>query len=369
MPGRIGSLIVKESQTIWRDKKSRVVLIVPPIIQTLVFAFAATLDVNNVSLAVLNQDLGRQGHELVERFRGSGTFTRILQLDGVDQIQSTIDSQKSLLALHIPSDFSRKIERGEIGKVQLILDARRTNAAQICLGYANRIVNGFNQDLADENASSPPRAVVVARTWFNPNKHFVWFTLPSLVAVLTAIEALLLTGLSVARERELGTFDQLLVSPMRPFEILVGKSVPPMIAGSLEGTFIMIVAVFVFGVPFQGSVALLYFAMFFYLLAIVGLGLFISSLVATQQQALLGVFMCMIPLVQLSGFATPVENMPEWFQVVNLANPMVYFMVIVKGVFLKDMGFAAVFSNTWPMAVIAAVTLTAATWLFRKRLA
>lgn len=366
---RMLSLIIKESQTICRDKKSRVVLIVPPIMETLIFAFAATLDVKNVSLAILNQDRGRQSYELVERFRGSGTFTQISYLDGVEQIRPTIDSQQSLLVLHIPSDFSRKIEGGTTGQIQLILDARRTNAAQICLGYATRIVNTLNQELIARNSAPQQRAVVMGRTWFNPNKEFVWFTLPSLVAILTAIEALLLTGLSVARERELGTFDQLLVSPMQPFEILVGKSVPPMIAGTLEGTFILLVAVFVFGVPFQGSLPLLYFAMFVYLLSVVGMGLFISSLVATQQQALLGVFVCMIPLVQLSGFATPVENMPAWLQTANLANPMVYFMVIAKGVFLKDMTVAAVLSNTWPMAVIAFIALTAAVWLFRRRLA
>jgi ABC-2 type transport system permease protein len=366
---RILSLIGKESQTIYRDKKSRMVLIVPPIIQTVVFAFAATLDVKNVSLAVLNQDSGRQGYELVERFRGCGTFTHVNYLDGVEQIQPTIDSQKALLVLHIPVDFSRKIEGGLTGKVQLILDARKTNAAQICLGYATRIVNTFNEEFVTKSSTPGQRALVMTRTWFNPNKEYVWFTLPSLVMVLVAIEALLLTGLSVARERELGTFDQLLVSPLQPFEILVGKSVPPMIAGLLAGTFIILVAVFVFGVPFQGSPALLYFGMFVYLLAMVGIGLFVSSLVSTQQQALLGVFFCMIPLMQLSGFATPVENMPPWLQTINLANPMAYFIVISKGVFLKDMSMAAVWANMWPMAIIACVTLTAATWLFRKRLA
>jgi len=366
---RMLSLIVKESQMICRDKKSRMVLIVPPIIQTIVFAFAATLDVKNVSLAVLNQDRGRQGFELVQRFCHGGIFTQITHLEGVEEIQPAIDSQKSLLVLHIPADFSRTVEGGEPAQVQLILDARRTNAAQISLGYATRIVNAYNQELQSQRTETQQRAVVVARTWFNPNKEYVWFSLPSLVAVLTAIEALLLTGLSVARERELGTFDQLLVSPMQPFEILVGKSVPPMIAGTGEGTFIIVVATLVFGVPFQGSLALLYFAMGVYLLAMVGVGLFISSLVSTQQQALLGVFMCMIPLVQLSGFATPVENMPSWLQTANLANPMAYFMAISKGIFLKDMGVAAVLAKAWPMAIIAVVTLTAATWLFRKRLA
>lgn len=365
---RILSLIAKETQTILRDKKSRMVLIVPPLIQTIVFAFAATLDVKNVSLAVFNEDGGREGYELVERFRGSTTFTKIIHLDSAAQIRPTIDNQRALLVLRIPSDFSRKIQGGSTGRAQLILDARHTNAAQICLGYANRIVNAFNQELEARDDAPRERAAVVARTWFNPNKEYFWFTLPSLLVVLTAVEGLLLTGLSVARERELGTFDQLLVSPLGPIEILIGKSVPPMIAGLGVGTFIIVVSVFIFGVPFEGSIVLLYSAMCFYLLAVIGVGLFISSLVATQQQALLGVFMCMIPFVQLSGFASPVENMPQWLQTLDMANPMVYFMTISKGIFLKDMPPAAVLENTWPLAIIAIVTLSGAAWLFRKRL-
>lgn len=366
---RILSLIAKEAQTIWRDKKSRMVLIVPPIMQTLIFAFAMTLDVKNVSLAVLNQDRGRQSYELIERFRNSTAFTRVSYLDGVQQIKPTIDSQRALLVLHIPADFSRTIEAGGTGEIQLILDARRTNAAQICLGYATKIVNSLNHELQARNAKQQEQSVVVARAWFNANKEFVWVTLPGLIALLTALETLLLTGLSVARERELGTFDQLLVSPMQPFEILIGKSIPPMVAGTLEGTFILLLAVFAFGVPFQGSLPLLYLAMFIYLLSMVGIGLFISSLVATQQQALLGVFTCTIPLIQLSGFATPVENMPPWLIQANGMNPVAYFLVISKGVFLRDMPLSSVLSNIWPMAIIAFITLNAAAWLFRKRLA
>ena len=207
----------------------------------------------------------------------------------------------------------------------------------------------------------------MTRAWFNPNLDALWSTVPSLVAILVALEGLMVTGLSVARERELGTFEQLLVSPLSPGEIVLGKTVPAFLIGVGEGTLMMAVAVFVFRVPLTGSVPLLYGAMAVFLLAVIGIGLFISSLAATQQQAILGTFSCMVPMMLLSGFASPVENMPDWMQTLTLANPIRHFIVIVKGVFLKAMPAGDVLRTMGPLFPIAAVTLTAATWLFRRR--
>jgi ABC-2 type transport system permease protein len=209
---------------------------------------------------------------------------------------------------------------------------------------------------------------MIERNWFNPNLDYKWYTLPSLVAILSTLVALLVTSLSVARERELGTFEQLLVSPLRPVEILVGKSVAALSIALIEATGILLIAVFLFRVPFQGSLLLLYGAMFVFLLSIVGAGLFISSLSMTQQQGILGAFAFMSLSVVLSGFATPIENMPDWLQVIAQANPMRWFMVIVRGLFLKGMPVDDVMANTWPMAIIAIITLSAATVLFRKRM-
>lgn len=182
------------------------------------------------------------------------------------------------------------------------------------------------------------------------------------------LEALVITALSVARERELGTFDQLLVSPLQPIEILIGKTIPAIIISMAEGTIIIFAAIFIFGIPFTGSMFLLYFSMFFFVCSIVGVGLFISSLCSTQQQAILGTYVFMSPSVLLSGFATPIENMPDWLQPITFLIPLRYFLVIVKGIFLKAMPMSVVLNNTWPMAVIAIFTLTGATWLFRRRL-
>ena len=221
--------------------------------------------------------------------------------------------------------------------MQLILDGRSSNASQILAGYAQAIIDGYNAELAQAGASPPPASAVVARVWFNPNQDALWNTVPSLLAILVALEGLMVTALSVARERELGTFEQLLVSPLSPVEIVVGKTVPAMLIGLGEGTLVVAVATLYFRVPLTGSLALLYAAMTVYLLAVVGVGLFISSLALTQQQAILGTFAFMVPQVLLSGFASPVENMPDWLQTATLANPLRHFIVIVKGVFLKAM--------------------------------
>jgi ABC-2 type transport system permease protein len=208
----------------------------------------------------------------------------------------------------------------------------------------------------------------VPHAWFNPNLIYQWFTLPSLIGTLTMVVALIVTGQSVARERELGTFDQLLVSPLRPHEILIGKSVPPLIVGLVQGTIFAIAAVVIFGVPFRGALWLFYGSLVLYLLAVIGIGLLISSISRTQQQAFLGAFMFMAPAVLLSGFAAPVENMPGWLQVGTLANPMRHFMVLVKGIFLKAMPADIALASAIPLAIIAVVTLSAATWLFTRRL-
>jgi ABC-2 type transport system permease protein len=208
----------------------------------------------------------------------------------------------------------------------------------------------------------------VARSWFNPNLLSRWFVVPGIVGLLTLVVTMLVTALSVAREREQGTFDQLLVTPYRPWEILIGKAVPGFVIGTLEATFIMGVAVFWFRVPLVGSLTALYTGLFLFLLSAIGVGLMISSLSVTQQQGLLGAFMFLVPAIILSGFATPILNMPPAVQKLTLINPMRYFMVIVRGVFLEGTPFHLLIHEFWPLAVIGVVTLSIASWLFRRRM-
>ena len=366
MFGRIRALVVKEFLAILRDKRSRFVLIVPPLIQLFVFSFAVTQEAKNLTLAVLDEDRGRPAWELQQDFSAASTFSRVIFLQHPSQVAQTIDEERAIAVLWIPQDFSRKVEAGRGATASLILDGRETNAAQVVQGYALRIMNAFAARRPHRGAAG--EALLTVRNWFNPNLDFRWFTVPSLVCILTTLIGLLVTGLSVAREREMGTFDQLLVSPLRPVEILVGKAVPALLIAVAEGSFLVLAAVFLLRVPFTGSLLLLYGGMGVFLAAIIGVGLFISSLSMTQQQAVLGSFLFMVPAVILSGFASPIENMPAWLQTLTYADPLRYFMVIARGLFRRDLPAALVWSQAWPLALIAAVTLSAATWLFKRRM-
>jgi ABC-2 type transport system permease protein len=368
MLGRILSLIIKEILAVWRDKKSRLSLVVPPIIQLFIFAWAATLDVKNVSIGILNLDYGQQAYELTQRFQGSPVFDKITYLKSATEIAPFIDAQKGLMVVYIDEPFSRNLKAQKETDIQLILDGRKSNTTQILLGYASAIIDQYNKDFSSEAGITTRPSVIVPRNWFNPNLLYYWYNIPCLCGILSMLTSLTVTALSVAREKELGTFDQLLVSPMLPIEIVIGKALPAILIGLAEGSIIIFAGVVIFKIPFTGSLLMLYFSMLVFVCSIVGVGLFISSLCSTQQQAILGTFVFISPSVSLSGFATPIENMPVWLQYLTYANPLRYFLVISKGIFLKEMPPSIALSNTWQMALVAVFTLSAATWLFRKRL-
>ncbi len=364
---RLLALIVKELLVVLRDPRSRAILIGPPVVQLLVFSLAATLEVKNVDLVVMNRDEGPSGIELVRRIEGSPTFRSVSAVHDPRALRRAIDQEQALCAVDIGTSFSQDLVAGRPASIQIVLDGRRSNASQIVNGYLGEIMNTF---VADDNerhrrVSTLPR--VVPRNWFNPNLTFSWFTVPGLIAVVALLVGLLVTALSVARERELGTFDQLMVAPLRTHEILIGKTIPPMLIGLVHITVYVLATVLIFRVPLRGSILLLYGSALFFLASVVGVGLFISSLCATQQQAILGAFLFVAPATLLSGFATPIENMPRWLQTITLANPLRYFLVVTRGIFLKAMPMGDVARNTAPLLLIAVVTLGAAAWLFRRR--
>ncbi len=364
---RILALVLKEFRALLRDKASRTVLIVPPLLQVLVFGYAATFDLNHVAYAVYNQDRGAASRQLLARFAGSPTFRQTAVIGDDAQIAPLLDRRDVLLVLHVGPRFSRDLARGQGGRLQVFIDGRDSNTAGIVLGDVAAIVQQFNTTWAQEHGGGAPAAQLDFRAWFNPDLLSRWFIIPGIVGLLTLVIALLVTGLSVAREREAGTFDQLLVTPLRPVEILLGKALPGFVIGTLEASAIMAVAVFWFGVPLTGSLPALYLGLLLFLLAAVGIGLMISSLAVTQQQGLLGVFLFMVPAVILSGFATPIENMPAVVQWLTLANPLRYFLVILRGVFLQGDGIALLWSQYLPLAAIGVICMSLAAWLFRRR--
>jgi ABC-2 type transport system permease protein len=364
---RIATLIVKELQTLLRDRQGRMLLIVPVLLQLAIFPFASTLEVKNNTLAVLNDDAGAESFELIQRLAQAKAFTRLLILRSPADLRRTIDRQDALLVLRFQADFSRSVAAGRPVALQAVLDGRRSNSAQIALGYVRQILQGY----LDDRRAAQGRVVtsrILVRHWFNPNLDYIRHIIPCLVAIITTVGTMIVSSLSVAREKEQGTFDQLLVSPLTPGMIMVGKAVPALLVAAFQATLVLSAGVFVYRIPFQGSLLLLYGSMVFYILALVGFGLFISSICSTQQQAFLGVFSFMMPAILLSGFPSPVENMPSWLQCLDWFNPLRHFIVIVKGVFIKDIGPAILWQALWPLLVIALLTLSAADWMFRRRL-
>lgn len=352
-----------------RDKKVRISILVPPLIQLFIFTFAATLDVKNVPIGILNRDAGEQGFYLVERFFGTQIFNKkITFLKGVEEIAPFIDNQKGIMVVSIDEQFSRNLDAGNPTTVQLIFDGRKSNTAQIVSGYTAEIINRFNNDYTAQVAMKTQNVELVPRIWFNPNIYYFWYNIPCLVGVLSMLTCLVVTTQSVARERELGTFDQLLVSPLVPSEIVIGKIIPGIIIGLLEGALMFIMGTLVFGVPFTGSILLYFFSLLIFVTSISGIGLFISSLSATQQQAMLGTFVFMMPSVLLSGYATPIENMPTWLQPATSIIPLKFFLIISKGLFLKAMPARIVFDNIWPVLIIGFINIVGAGLFFRRRL-
>ncbi|MCJ8500274.1 ABC transporter permease [Desulfatitalea alkaliphila] len=369
VPRRIIALIRKEFALILKDPKSRVVVIVPPLIQFFVFGYAATYDLKNVRYAVLDEDRSAISGRLLARLDGSESFARVGTLTAGHQVAEVLDGRQARLVVHIGSGFSRDLHNGAPVAVQVLVDGRNSNSALLALGYIGTIVEQFNRQLAAEGlvALSGPGVALVERAWFNPNLQSRWYIVSALGGIISMVVVMILTSLSVAREREFGTFDQLLVAPFTPAEILIGKSLPGICFGLIDALLFSLGAVFWYGVPFRGSPAALLLVLIGFVVTIVGVGLLVSSMAKTMQQALMGAFVFMMPAVILSGFTTPIENMPGWLQAGTLLNPVRYIITALRLIFLQGADTAAVWPQLWPLLVMAAVTLPVAGRLFRHR--
>lgn len=362
---RLRAQIVKELLSLLRDPRARLILVGPPLMQLLIFSFAATLEVRNATVAVLDRDGGRWAQELVAGIHAAGFVGRLLRPSDPGALHAAIGNRQALLALEIPPGFSQDVAAGRPAVVQVIVDGRRANAGQVALGYVEQVAARLGARLRGAPVAAEAAAV---RHWFNPNLNYRWYVVPSLSGILSMMVAMLVTALSIAREREMGTFDQLLVSPCTPGEIIVAKAAPALLIGSLLGLVMVSAAAFGFGVPFTGSLGALVAVMLLFILANVGIGLTLSALCATQQQAILGTFATAVPMILMSGFATPVENMPQVLQWIAEAMPLKHFLVVVQGTFLKSLPAADLVANTWPLLAIGTVTLATATLLVRSRL-
>ncbi len=365
---RIISLIKKEFITIWKDPSSRALIFIPPILQLLIFAHAATMEVRNIDMAVLDKSQTLQSRNLISEFKHSKWFKKIIIAENEKEAEQMIRTRKVQLALSINTDFATKLMRNQSTNVQIILDGRQTNLAAIVNGYAVSIISKYEREHFPQRLQNTPKINLQIRNWFNPNLIFLWYTVVSLITILATSIALILTALSIAREREMGTFDQLIVSPLSSFEILIGKTVPPLIISILLTTLMGSFALLFFKIPFVGSIYLYFFSMIIYLLSVLGVGLFISSICKTQQQAILGAFTFQMPAILLSGYISPIEDMPIFFQHLTMINPVRFFLLIMKGLCLKNIPAEYVFQNVIPLFYIAIFTLSAASWTFKRNL-
>lgn len=365
---RILALVRKEFLALLKDPKSRLVLIVPPLIQLLVFGYAATFDLTQVPYAVYNEDRGVASRDLLAGFAGSASFHQVAEIHSEGEIAPLVDARQALLVIHVGPRFTADLETGRPAPLQVIIDGRNSNTAMVVLNYTRSIVNRFNDDWSAARGLRGPPARLEIRAWFNPNLESRWFFIPGIVGMLTLVVTMLVTALTVAREREQGTFDQLLVTPLRPGEILIGKMLPGFVIGIVQATLILLVATLWFKVPFLGSLPAFYCGLALFLLSGVGAGLLISALSATQQQGLLGAFLFMVPAVILSGFATPIANMPRAVQIITYIDPLRYFLIILRKVFLEGASFGLLLDQFWPLALIGSATLLLAGWLFRHRM-
>lgn len=363
MLARVLALLAKELTSLWKDGRTRMVLVIPPLVQVMIFAYAASFDVRNVPMAVWDEDGGAQAQTLVAGFARSPSFLVTRTVGRAVKAAALIDAGQAVAVLHLPQNFSADVTAGRPAHVQLLLDARRSNTALMVNMYAAAIVAAFAQ------GGSPSPLAIQTRDWFNPSLEPQWFILPGLVAVLSLMMAMLVGSLSLARERELGTFEQLLVTPLRPHELLLGKAIPSALVGLLEAHIVIATALLWFRLPFAGSIWLLELALFAYMMAGAALGLAISAFARTQQQAILGVFVFASPMIILSGFAAPVENMPRVVEWLSRLDPVRYMLVVSRGVFLQDMPATVAFGSIWPMALIALASMAVASLAVRRAVA
>lgn len=365
---QIGALVRKELLTLVKDPSARVLLLAPPIMQTLLFGYAATFDLHDVPYAVLDLDRSSASSTLLARLDGSGLFQRQATLASPDQIAPLINRGDVLMAITIPPDFARRLAEGRAAPLQVILDGRNSTTAGMAGAYLANIVSSFNLTRAAASGAAPGGVEIVRRAWFSPNLESRWNILTGMVAGLAMIQVLMVAALSVSREREQGTFDQLLVTPLTPAQILIGKAMPSILVGLMQSTLVLVINFFWFQLPFNGSALLFYFGMVSFMTSAVGIGLAISAVALTMQQAMLYTFFVVMPLMLLSGLITPIANMPEVLQIATYANPLRFAMDLVRRVVLEGAGLADVAPDFVPQLGVMIVTLPLAAWLFRHRL-
>jgi len=368
-PLRVRVLIQKEMRQLLRDPKTKRIMFAAPIIQLLLFGYAVNTDVRNVATVVVDQDRTTESLLLQETFTASGYFRIVEAGDDPADIDRALDGGSAVVGLQIPPGFARDLKAGRPATTQLLIDGTNSNTATVAQGYAGRIIQRFAADQAALKGLRLEGGIDLrARAWYNPDLSSQVYNVPGVIGLLLMLMALLLTALAVVRERELGTLEQLMVSPISPKELILGKTVPVVIICLVDLALITAVALLWFNIPLRGPVGALVLASFVYILAGLGAGLFISTISRTQQEAFLTMFLFILPGIILSGFMYPVETMPEVFQHLTRLNPIRYFMEMVRGIFLKGQGVADLWSHYLVLTAMALAAVWGASKRFKKSL-
>lgn len=360
-------MVLKEFIQIFRDKRMKAIVFVIPLLQTMVFGYAVTTDVNNIPTAIYDLDKSFESRELSRRLEASGYFNIIYAPESTAEIQNLLDKGKITVAIQINRGFSADIKRQIQTPVQILVDGTDSNTATVAMDYANRIIMKYAADLIGHNPV-PAKIVLHSRAWYNPELKSKNYNVPGVIAMVIMLTSLLLTSMAVVREREIGTMEQLMVTPLKPIELILGKTIPFAIIAFFDMILITAFGVLKFDIPIRGSLLILPIATAIYLLSVLGTGLFISTIAKTQQQALMATFLFYMPAVLLSGFMFPIENMPIVFQYATYINPLRYFLVIIRGLFLKGNGIAILWPQMTSLFVLGTAVMTLSSLRFKKRM-
>jgi ABC-2 type transport system permease protein len=376
MIGRLKQILIKEFIQVFRDKRTRVILIIPPIIQMLVFGYAATYEIRHVPTVVLDLDHSQESRELVSLFTSSQYLDVQRQLTDHRQLGDLIEQGKTTIGLEIDAGFARKLRKGETAPLQVIVDATNSNTALIASGYITQITRGYATNyqkdrisrIAPQMIEAMPSVELEPRPWYNPNLSSRWFFVPGVIGSLTLVLVVTLTAFAVVREREIGTLEQIMVTPIRPAEFILGKTLPFFLIGLFDVSLIATVGTFWFQIPFRGHVSVLLTGSILFIICMLGVGLLISTVSSTQQQAMVTSFFFIMPAIAFSGFGFPISTMPQWMQTLTYLVPLRYFLIVLRGTYLKGVGMEILWPQMAAMAGLGTALLTASILRFHKAL-
>ena len=376
MFGRLKQMLIKEFIQVFRDKRTRFILIGPPIIQMMVFGYAANYEIRHVPTVVLDLDHSQESRELVSRFTSSPYFEVQRQLTDSRQLGDLIERGDATVGLEIDAGFAQKLRSGQTAPLQVIVDATNSNTALIALGYISQIAQGFaaqyQRDRIDRIAPQLieviPQVELAPRPWYNPDLSSRWFFVPGIIGSLTLVLVITLTAFAVVREREIGTLEQMMVTPIRPAEFILGKTLPFFLIGIFDVALISVVGSLWFQVPFRGHVSVLALGAVLFILCMLGVGLLISTISATQQQAMVTSFFFIMPAITFSGFGFPISTMPHWMQLFSYVIPLRYFLIVIRGTYLKGVGMDILWPQMAAMAGLGVALLTVSILRFHKAL-